>query len=70
MRGLLLIFTPRLATRRTQHCYDGEVSEKFPKADRILKRDLFRRVYEEGRKIQARYFIGVRAADSGESGRA
>ncbi len=33
-----------------------EVSEKFPKTDRILKRDVFRRVYEEGRKIQFRYF--------------
>lgn len=34
----------------------GQVSEKFPKTDRILKRDLFRRVYEEGRKIQFRHF--------------
>jgi ribonuclease P protein component len=34
----------------------SEVSEKFPKTDRILKRDVFRRVYEEGRKIQFRYF--------------
>lgn len=34
----------------------GEASEKFPKTDRILKRDVFRRVYEEGRKIQSRYF--------------
>ena len=33
-----------------------EASEKFPKNDRILKRDVFRRVYEEGRKIQFRYF--------------
>ena len=33
-----------------------EVSEKFPKTDRILKRDVFRRVYEEGRKIQFTYF--------------
>ena len=36
----------------------GEVSEKFPKADRILKRDVFRRVYEQGRKLQFRYFTG------------
>jgi len=33
-----------------------EVSEKFPKTDRILKRDVFRRVYEQGRKIQFKYF--------------
>ncbi|MEK6321419.1 MAG: ribonuclease P protein component [Acidobacteriota bacterium] len=33
-----------------------EVSEKFPKTARILKRDVFRRVYEKGRKIQFRYF--------------
>jgi len=33
-----------------------EASETFPKTDRILKRDVFRRVYEEGRKIQFRYF--------------
>jgi ribonuclease P protein component len=32
------------------------VSEKFRKSDRILKRDVFRQVYEEGRKIQFRYF--------------
>lgn len=34
----------------------GEVSENFPKTDRILRRDVFRRVYEEGRKIQFKYF--------------
>ncbi|HSE35890.1 MAG TPA: ribonuclease P protein component [Blastocatellia bacterium] len=33
-----------------------EVPEKFPKTDRILKRDVFRRVYEEGRKTQFKYF--------------
>lgn len=33
-----------------------EASEKFPRSDRILKRDIFRRVYEQGRKFQARYF--------------
>jgi ribonuclease P protein component len=33
-----------------------EISQKFPKSDRILKRDVFRRVYEEGRKIHCRYF--------------
>lgn len=34
----------------------GEASAKFPKSDRILKRDVFRRVYEEGRKLQFSYF--------------
>jgi len=34
----------------------SEVSQAFPKTDRILKRDLFRRVYEQGRKVQFRYF--------------
>ncbi len=34
----------------------GEVSQEFPKTDRILKRGLFRRVYEQGRKVQFRYF--------------
>ena len=44
----------------------GGVSEKFPKADRILKRDLFRRVYDEGRKFQARYFIAFVLATDDE----
>ena len=30
--------------------------ERFPKSDRILKRQLFRRVYDTGKKIQARFF--------------
>ena len=34
----------------------SEVSKKFPKTDRILKRDVFRRVYEEGRKVQFKHF--------------
>jgi ribonuclease P protein component len=34
----------------------AEVSQAFLKTDRILKRNLFRRVYEQGRKIQFRYF--------------
>jgi ribonuclease P protein component len=34
----------------------AEVSAKFPKTDRILKRELFRRVYEHGRKVQFKYF--------------
>jgi ribonuclease P protein component len=43
----------------------SEASEKFPKTDRILNRDTFRRVYEEGRKIQFSYFTAfVLANDS------
>lgn len=34
----------------------AEASGKFPKTDRILKRDLFRRVYQQGRKIHFRHF--------------
>ncbi|HWC78189.1 MAG TPA: ribonuclease P protein component [Blastocatellia bacterium] len=34
----------------------GEASEQFPKKNRILKRDRFRHVYEQGRKIHTKYF--------------
>ncbi|MFL6277072.1 MAG: ribonuclease P protein component [Blastocatellia bacterium] len=34
----------------------SDASRKFPKSDRILKRDEFRRVYEQGRKLHGRYF--------------
>ena len=33
-----------------------EASAKFSKADRILARDRFRRVYDGGRKVQCEYF--------------
>ena len=46
-----------------------EVSEKFPKTDRILKRADFRRVYEEGRKFQARCFTAFVLPGSGERSR-
>ena len=49
---------------RSPHCY-MEVSQKFPKTDRILKRGIFRRVYEEGRKIQARHFTAFVLSNSG-----
>lgn len=52
IRDVRTIVTHRAAT----HHEMSEVSEKFPKTDRILKRNVFRRVYEEGRKIQFRYF--------------
>ena len=41
-------------------------SEKFPKADRILKRELFRTVYDEGSKFQATYFIAFVLPNEGE----
>ena len=31
-------------------------SQRFPKTNRILKREVFKRVYEQGRKIQGRHF--------------
>jgi ribonuclease P protein component len=34
----------------------GEGSQRLLKTDRILKREEFLRVYEEGRKVHARYF--------------
>ena len=45
-----------LVTRHSSRRMCG-APEKFPKSDRLLKRELFRRVYDEGRKFQARYFI-------------
>ncbi len=47
----------------------SEASEKFPKTDRILKRDVFRRVYEQGRKLQARYFTAFVLPNAGERAR-
>jgi ribonuclease P protein component len=46
-----------------------EASQKFPKTNRILKRGIFRRVYEEGRKIQARHFTAFVLQNSGEQPR-
>jgi ribonuclease P protein component len=40
-----------------------EVSQKFPKSDRILKREGFRRVYEQGLKVQSKYFTAFVAAN-------
>lgn len=44
----------------------GEASQSFSKADRILKRDDFKRVYEGGRKVHARYFIAFILPNSGD----
>jgi ribonuclease P protein component len=46
-----------------------ETPEGFPKSNRILKRDLFRRVYEEGRKIQTKYFTAFVRSGSGSQSR-
>ena len=43
--------------------------ERLRKADRILKRDAFRRVYDEGRKYQGRYFTAFVHPNSGASPR-
>jgi ribonuclease P protein component len=40
------------------------IDERFRKADRILKRGDFRSVYENGRKMQAKYFTGFVLANS------
>jgi ribonuclease P protein component len=47
----------------------GDVSERFPKTDRILKREVFLKVYELGRKFQARYFTAFVLANSGQNAR-
>lgn len=46
-----------------------DVSQEFPKTDRILKRGLFRRVYEQGRKIQFKYFTAFILARQEEGAR-
>ena len=38
--------------------------EQFPKTSRVLKRDRFRQVYDEGRKFQAKYFTAFLLANS------
>lgn len=46
----------------------SEVSQRFPKESRVLKRGEFREIYETGRKFQARYFTAfVRAREGGQS---
>ena len=47
-------------------CRMGESSQSFPKTDRILKRDVFRRVYEQGNRIQTKYFTAFVLASSGK----
>ena len=43
--------------------------ERFPKSERILKREVFRRVYERGRKVQGKYFTAFIQPNSLESSR-
>lgn len=47
----------------------AEVSGKFPKTDRILKRDLFRRVYQQGRKVQFKHFTAFVLAKQDDGAR-
>lgn len=46
-----------------------DASQKFPKSDRILKREVFRRVYEQGRKIQFKYFTAFVLAKPADAAR-
>jgi ribonuclease P protein component len=46
-----------------------DVSEKFPKTNRILKRGHFRLVYDRGRKLQSRYFTAFVMAGEGTQAR-
>ena len=43
--------------------------EKLRKTDRILKREVFRRVYDQGRKYQGRYFTAFVLSGFGDSAR-
>src|SRR5215470_7885473 len=44
----------------------SEGSQRFAKSDRILKRDAFKRVYNAGRKYQAKYFTAFVLANAGD----
>ena len=43
--------------------------QRFPKSDRILKRQAFRRVYDAGKKIQTRFFTAFVLPNSQEQSR-
>ena len=51
---------------RAQSFHMGGAPEHFPKTDRILKRDAFRRVYESGHKFHARHFTAFVLSASGD----
>jgi ribonuclease P protein component len=57
------------APSRTPDFFMREVSEKFPKADRVLRRGDFRQAYDSGRKFQARYFTAFVLAHADEPSR-
>ncbi len=48
---------------------DEATDQRFPKSDRILKRELFRRVYDTGKKIQARFFTAFILPNSQQQSR-
>ncbi|HEY7913234.1 MAG TPA: ribonuclease P protein component, partial [Blastocatellia bacterium] len=52
-----------------QHSMSSDLSQSFSKADRILKRDHFKRVYEGGRKVHTRFFTAFILPNSGEGPR-
>jgi len=47
----------------------GKTDEGFPKSDRILKRETFRRTYDGGRKYQAKYFTAFVIPNQQETSR-
>jgi ribonuclease P protein component len=48
---------------------NGKPDERFPKSDRILKREIFRRTYEGGKKYQAKFFTAFVISNQLESSR-
>jgi ribonuclease P protein component len=47
----------------------GKPGEQFQKSHRILKRETFRRTYEDGKKYQAKYFTAFLISNQRESSR-
>jgi len=47
----------------------GKTDETFPKSDRILKREVFRRTYDGGKKYQAKYFTAFVISTEQDSSR-
>jgi ribonuclease P protein component len=62
-------FILHLSSFIPQPSMSGDVSQSFSKADRILKRDDFKRVYEGGRKVHTRYFTAFILPNSGDGPR-
>ena len=63
------LLCPTLLTTDHRLPLMSELSQKFPKSNRILRRDEFRRAYDNGQKMQARYFTAFVLPNSGEQPR-